>query len=264
MISDVSGERAVGFATRNGSSLNYTDFLKSRGDIACYRFLGYARDDCLEGVAGISPQGDLSVYSNEPAVSDRLLQEALIFLPRPSAVFGDVFLEESIAKAGSLNVSRYEKIIYLSKPCSHAVAECDVTVSDPPLSLRVAGPLDQSVVEEWYRVYNEREGTRWGVPDLSAPDRPRLFLTFWDGGFACGCANSLQSATRLWIGRLFTLPGFRRRGIASWTMDQIEGTASFENKSVDLLVFQRNQVAIRFYERRGYLFKAARGYWKIG
>jgi GNAT superfamily N-acetyltransferase len=265
MISEQTWEKVSIFTTTSGSSLNYTDFLQSREDIACYRFIGYTRNGELQGIAGISPYNDLSVYSNEPLVSSILLNEALSYEPRPSAIFGDGFMERCLAEeTRSLSISRHEKIMYLSKPCSGANPLSSTEVADLAFTQRFAGPSDQSLIEEWYAVYNEREGTNWEAPDLSLPNGPRLFLTYLDGNFANGCANSLKSAARLWIGRLFTLPEFRRRGIASWTMDQIENLAFLESKSVDLLVFQTNEAALRLYQRRGYTLRAIRGYWKTG
>jgi GNAT superfamily N-acetyltransferase len=264
MISEPTWEQVSNFRTINGSALNYTDFLQTREDIACYRFIGYTQNGALQGIAGISPNNDFSIYSNKPIVSEMLLNEALSLEPRPSAIFGDDFMKSCLAeRTSSIPIGRHEKIMYLSKTCSRSRTLSNTNAAGLALSQSIAGPSDQSLVNHWYTIYNEREGTNWQAPDLSIPNGPRLFLTYLDGQFANGCANSLKSTARLWIGRLFTLPNFRRRGIASWTMDKIEYTALSERKSVDLLVFKTNEAALRFYQRRGYNLRAVRGYWQI-
>lgn len=257
MIHEIDCIKAISFTTRNGSSNNYTDHIRQHTDLCAYQFLAYMEGDTVEGIAGLSPNLELSIYANNQAQANLLLDAGLSLVRRPAAIFADLFLNENISSL-PFRITRHEEVLYFSKYLNL------LTALKPSVCIREAGPADQHFVEDWYQVYNASEGTHWVTPTLRKPDLPRLFIAVENGDFICGCSNTLTNTQRFWIGRLFTMPSVRRCGIATQMMDWIENVAVEEGKTTDMLVFAKNLMAINFYQRRGYVLKARRGYWKIG
>ncbi len=129
------------------------------------------------------------------------------------------------------------------------------------MECRLAKTDDQSIVNQWYKKFNEKELSSWDTPDLSKNPTFKLYLLFLNSEFVGAAANTLQSTDRLWIGRLWIEPKYRKRNLGTSIMNRLESEAMKENKTVSLLVSNTNQKAMGLYSKLGYQKVSSNCYW---
>ena len=83
---------------------------------------------------------------------------------------------------------------------------------------------------------------------------PELFLVAEAAGAVAGVVMGTYDGRRGWILRLAVDPGFRRQGIATALVDEVESRLrTLGCPRINLLVLPDNTAGLRFWQARGYL-----------
>ena len=225
------------------NATNFIDLLKRKPqtEIAQYKFW---LNDTTQATAAFSSDETLSLYSaHEPELINNLLQ-LVPSAVNPKMLIANEPLNQNIEKFLKINsfvLHKFHPFAYfqLSQPKPNQANEQSVHM------LRASQSDQQIFVNQWYQAFNSEQGANWSIPKIHHEQASNLYLFFKNGQFCAGVANSLFSNERLWIGRLWVKPEFRRQGIAEAAMNKIAEFASQNHQTVDLLVDCDNHSAIQ-------------------
>lgn len=137
------------------------------------------------------------------------------------------------------------------------IYQLEAVVPPPPSpgSLRVAGPGDRPVVEEWLAAFAEDTGTMVGDPAATARERVEAGTVFlWDDGrpvAMAACAAKTPHGAR--VGYVYTPPAQRGRGYATALVAGLSDRLLRSGlRFCCLYTDLSNPVSNRIYQRIGY------------
>lgn len=231
---------------------NYLDSLLSQSESYKEKYT-FLKNDC-DDIFGISPEGNIHLYSEDQHSIQIFFDRIAELSINPAVIFSyssnDFLIRES-CKQRTL-VSR--PFFYLKKlPKKLKFTGNSV--------IKLATSQDQELVNSWYKSFNEEESSNWDTPQLLVSPDIKLYLIFHDDKFAGAAANTLLSNSRLWIGRLWIMPNYRKHGLATELMNHLETVAKIENKDVSLLVSNHNIKALNLYTNLEYKTISSNCFW---
>ncbi len=232
---------------------NYHDTLLGQPDeyLNEYQFFKLSENDLF----GISPEKNIHLYSNNESAILSFLGYLVTNKITPEVIFS-FYNNDSIIRNFFKNRNLTSRpFFYLSKQPLHPEALSN------SLESRLARIEDQSIVDLWFKRFNEEELSSWAIPDLSKNPSLKLYLLFLNSEFVGAAANTLQSSNRLWIGRLWIDPKARKQNLGTSIMKKLENVAIEENKTMSLLVGNNNQKALALYSKLGYKTVSSNCYW---
>lgn len=232
------------------ASLNYLDTLRQGSQDYLSEYVFY-RDDAGE-VFSLSPDGSLHYYGGKPEV----LIKVLDFLHSQDLTLRMIFTNSS-EQINSIIQSRFN---LTPRFYSYMEAAHTLTAKSAGVDLREATPEDQDTVNSWYAQFNAETQSNWPTP-VVADGVSNLFLIYRDEVFSGAIANTLQSDSRFWIGRMWINPTQRKSGVGSLLIQGMLEKAKERNKRLSLLVSPNNLTAIKIYNRFGFKVIAENAIW---
>lgn len=237
------------------ASINYQDLMlmMTPAEWAAYRIF-IAEGDAGEQTAfgGISPEGNFNVYgTDETSVTE--MAGRLILESRGRA---QPFYRASISGLGA--ISRYKALSHsltLLKFVRTLEAAADVFPPPNPefeFSSATSTEADLSDVKQWYEAYNTETNSNYSVPPVESLGSRGLYLLRRQGRLVACCAHTVLNPRRLWLGRMFVLPEYRRTGVGTELQRQLGALAREAGQTLALHVHSDNLGAIRFYEALGF------------
>lgn len=253
-IEETNLETVLSISKNIKSSTFYADLIlqKKKHSIDKTKFFS---DTDHTGFLSINSKSVFNIYSNDPKLSQELLNFG-IQITRPSLIFADAFLNDSIVK--TLSVKQYNPYTYL-------ILESPNVYNIPNfMSYRIVKDFDNSnQTTEWHQEFKDKsdEDNNFFAPVKS--DEASLFLFFNNEIFLGGIANTLRHKDHFWAGRFIVFESLRNNGHGKSILEIIESAASLSLQSIHVNVNNENEKSVTFFQKRGYLKVSNNGFWII-
>ncbi len=251
-LTKIDFENASALLESNPRCDNYLDGLVSQTESykEKYTFFRNGSDD----IFGISPEGNVHLYSEDQQDIHDFLKRVEELSINPAVIFSyfsnDLLIRESFKKRTLTS----RPFFYLKKIAIKSELPGNSII-------KLATFQNQDLVNSWFKSFNEEESSNWDTPQLIVNPDIKLYLVFQDDNFAGAAANTLLSNSRLWVGRLWIMPNYRKHGLATELMNHLESVAKIENKDVSLLVSNHNIKALNLYTNLEYKTISSNCFW---